>query len=281
MPILIEELLRKRNEIDEVISKDYSQMVTIVFTDIVGSTEYFASKGDIAGRAMVQRHNDLLFPIIKKYHGRIIKTIGDAIMAGFNKASDGVQAAVVIQQVLAEHNQNINDKIHIRIGIHTGKAISEPTDIYGDTVNTAARVEALADGEQILLSGETYKEVEKRFNLHFHGNYSLKGLKEEIPIYEVLWQEGQQPKKPVISSTAQISSTTLLLPSKPLISLLKKAIIGIICGIALISITTYTAIENQKVRELGETLKKDREDLKEDIKKIVTYLNSVLLQPET
>ncbi len=197
MPAPIEELLRKRNEIDEVIRKDYSQQVTIIFTDIVGSTGYFAAKGDTAGRAMVQRHNDLLFPIIEEHHGQIIKTIGDAIMAGFDEARDGVRAAIRMQQRLAEHNQEADDEIHIRIGLHTGRAIKEPTDIYGDTVNTAARIEALADGDQILISGATAKEVEnEQLNLHFHGNYPLKGLKEEIPIYEVLWDKDQKPKKP-------------------------------------------------------------------------------------
>ena len=197
MPVLIEELLRKRNEIDAAIRKDYKQQVTVVFTDIVGSTEYFASKGDIAGRAMVQEHNDLLFPIIKEHHGRIIKTIGDAIMAGFDKAVDGVQAAIRMQERLAEYNQEAEDEIRIRIGLHTGQAITEPDDIFGDTVNTAAKVEGLADGDQILISGATSKEIEKeRFNLHSHGNYSLKGLKEEMPVYEVLWSEGQQPKLP-------------------------------------------------------------------------------------
>lgn len=216
MPVPIEELLRKRNEIDEVIRKEYSQKLTVVFTDIVGSTKYFASKGDIAGRAMVQEHNDLLFPIIKKHHGRTIKTIGDAIMAGFDKAVDGLQAAIRMQERLAEYNQESEDEICIRIGLHTGQAITEPNDIFGDTVNTAARVEGLADGDQILISGATSKEIEKeRFNIHSHGNYSLKGLKEEIPIYEVLWSESQRPKRPYQETEPKDTLSMLVVISAP------------------------------------------------------------------
>ncbi|MEW6618409.1 MAG: adenylate/guanylate cyclase domain-containing protein [bacterium] len=195
----IESLLRRRNEIDEIIRKEYKQKITVMFTDIVGSTEYFLTKGDIAGRAMVQRHNDMLFPIIEKHNGKIIKTIGDAIMAGFEKAQNGVLVAIEMQKALAKYNQGAEDKIQIRIGIHTGLAITEPDDIYGDTVHIAARIEALAEGDQILISGEIFKEIEQEgFNLRFHGKYLLKGLIEDVPIYEVLWDESQKPRKPEI-----------------------------------------------------------------------------------
>jgi len=105
MPVPINELLRKRNEIDEIIRKEYSQRVTIIFTDIVGSTEYFTTKDDIAGRAMVQRLNDILFPIIEAYYGKIIKKVGDTSMAGFDEARNRVQSAIAMQKALAKHNQ--------------------------------------------------------------------------------------------------------------------------------------------------------------------------------
>ncbi len=191
----IEELLRQRNQIDEIIRREYSQKVTVLFTDIVGSTEYFAKKGDIAGRAMVQRHNDLLFPIIEDCNGKVIKTIGDAIMACFGNADDGVQAGISMQQALAEYNQNTDDEIHIRIGLHTGKAIREPTDICGDTVNTSSRIVTLTDSDQILISKATKDELSKEgFNLYFHGDYHLKGIG-NIPIYKVLWYEDQKSKE--------------------------------------------------------------------------------------
>ncbi|MEW6103090.1 MAG: adenylate/guanylate cyclase domain-containing protein [bacterium] len=192
IPESIKELLNKRREIDKAIRRDYKQKVTLMLTDIVGSTQY----RDIAWRAILQRHNDMLFPIIEKHNGKIIKTTGDAIMAGFEKAEDGVFSAIKMQKALAEYNKGVEDKIHIRIGLHTGMVITKPDDIYGYVANIGARIEALAEEDQILISGAVKDGfTEKGFNLYFCGNYSLKGIAERIPIYEVLWFEGQKPKK--------------------------------------------------------------------------------------
>ena len=80
-------------------SKKY---VTILFTDIVDSTKYWDQFGDVQGRLMVDRHNRLLFPLVGKFKGRIIKTIGDSIMAAFAKPEDAIKAAVAMQQTMAD-----------------------------------------------------------------------------------------------------------------------------------------------------------------------------------
>ena len=74
--------------------------MTVLFSDIKGSTAYFEQHGDVEGLAMVQRHNDLLFPCVENNHGRIIKTIGDAIMALFDNPVDAVKAAAQMQRSL-------------------------------------------------------------------------------------------------------------------------------------------------------------------------------------
>src|SRR6188768_1864630 len=80
--------------------------VTILFSDIKGSTSYFESKGDAEGLAMVQHHNSLLFPVIEEGGGRVVKTIGDAIMACFKDPGNAVKAAIRMQQVLEEDRAN-------------------------------------------------------------------------------------------------------------------------------------------------------------------------------
>jgi len=101
----IEELLRKRKElleeIDKEIQKSYTRPVALMFTDIVASTEYFEKKGDIAGRQMIQTHNDILFPIVKDHGGKVIKTIGDSIMASFDNPLQSVTCAIKMQKALA------------------------------------------------------------------------------------------------------------------------------------------------------------------------------------
>src|SRR3954451_6988103 len=90
----VQELLRAREEIDRVLRERYEKQVAVMFTDVVGSTAYFERKGDVAGRAMLQRCNDLLMPIIGGCGGRVVKTIGDAIMAFFDRPAEAVDCAI-------------------------------------------------------------------------------------------------------------------------------------------------------------------------------------------
>src|SRR5213594_2112112 len=91
------ELLEARAQAQEELEKMRTP-VTILFSDIKGSTAYFEKKGDVEGMAMLDRHNSLLFPVIERGHGRVVKTIGDSIMASFDDAVDAVRAAAGIQR---------------------------------------------------------------------------------------------------------------------------------------------------------------------------------------
>jgi class 3 adenylate cyclase len=168
-------------------SKKY---VTVLFTDIVDSTKYWDQYGDVQGRLMVDRHNRLLFPLVGKFKGRIIKTIGDSIMAAFAKPEDAIEAAVAMQQTMAMERQGDDTfKIQIRIGIHTGDAIVEKDDVYGDIVNVAARVESVGKGNQILVSQATvaYVEDEYAFILKRKGWFIPKGKSTKFYVYTCDW----------------------------------------------------------------------------------------------
>ena len=136
--------------------------VTILFTDIEDSTRYWDTHGDVKGRLMVDQHNRLTFPVVKRFGGKIIKTIGDAIMASFKDPDDAIKAAIGIQQVL--HLMREKDRsfgLKVRIGLHTGHAIVEDNDVFGNVVNVAARVESKAKGNEILLSKTTFAKLNK------------------------------------------------------------------------------------------------------------------------
>lgn len=190
----IEKLLRDRQKIDEILKKKFSQNITLMFTDIKGSTTFFETYGDIEGRVMVQKHNEMLFPIIDKYQGRIIKTIGDAIMAAFNEPVSAVRSAIDMQQALLEYNRNKKekkDKIHIRIGINTGEGLVEKHDIYGDVVNVAARIESLTQPDDIMISAQTYDDVRKTDDIicRFVNKIKIKGRAEPVEVYRVVWKD--------------------------------------------------------------------------------------------
>ena len=123
----------------------FRRAITVLFTDIKGSTAYFDRYGDIAGLAMVHECNDLLRLSIEHHGGRVIKTIGDAVMAAFDDCNESVRAAVAMQRRLREKNasRKKEDELQVRIGLHYGTGIVKSDDVFGDVVNVASRVESV------------------------------------------------------------------------------------------------------------------------------------------
>ncbi len=168
--------------------------VTILFTDIEDSTAYWHKHGDVDGRLMVDRHNRILFPLVKRFRGRVVKTIGDSIMAMFRRADDAILAAIAMQQALRkEQLSDSNFPIKIRIGIHTGEGIVEQDDVYGDVVNVAARVEEQARGGEIALSSYTRKALsEKGFMFAKGESFIPKGKKRKMALSLCKWEEREE-----------------------------------------------------------------------------------------
>lgn len=165
---------------------------TILFTDVEDSTRYWDDQGDVRGRLAVDLHNRLVFPVVKRYGGKVIKTIGDSVMATFRKPTDGLHAAIGIQQALAaERTRNSDFHLKVRIGLHAGEALVEKGDVYGNAVNTAARIESCAQGDQILLSGTTVKQLgrgaQQRYAIERGERITPRGQKRAMTLYQVDW----------------------------------------------------------------------------------------------
>ena len=214
LPDNIEKLLQERKKIDDMLKEKFTKQVTVMFTDIKGSTSFFESRGDIEGRLMVQKHNDMLFPLIESSQGRVIKTIGDAIMAGFDDPVMAVRSASKMQQTLTDFNKGKSSKeqIHIRIGVNTGEGIVEAKDIFGDVVNVAARVESLCDPDQILISASVYEGVRKTDDIicRYVTQAQVKGKEEALDIYRVVWGDEEM----VAGTTRSGAAATAEKPGK-------------------------------------------------------------------
>jgi len=184
-----EDLQEARKVADQELEKLRSA-VTIVFSDIKGSTSYFERKGDVEGFAMVQRHNALLFPCIEREGGRVVKTIGDAIMACFIDPVGAVKAAVGMQQALENDRQTqpADEKIHIRVGLHTGLGLLKDNDVYGDVVNAAARIQHQAEPDQILIT-DVLLDAARAAGAQCVklGRAEMRGKDEAIDVYAVAW----------------------------------------------------------------------------------------------
>jgi class 3 adenylate cyclase len=137
--------------------------ITLLFTDLKGSTALYDRIGDLNAFALVQQHFDLLQDIVARHNGAIIKTIGDAVMATFLEPGDAVAAAISMQNEIGQFNAKQPDRaLILKIGIHKGAAIAvtlnERLDYFGQTVNIAARVQQFADAEEIVVSEDVYTD---------------------------------------------------------------------------------------------------------------------------
>ncbi len=135
--------------------------VTLVFTDLKGSTALYERIGDLNAYIQVQRHFQHLLDATVRHNGAVTKTIGDAVMAAFLTAADAVQAALDMREAVDQLNRDRPQRDFIlKIGVHRGASIAvtlnERLDYFGQTVNIAARVQNLADGDEICITEEVY-----------------------------------------------------------------------------------------------------------------------------
>ncbi len=195
----------------------FQREITVLFSDIRGSTAYFEKHGDVMGTIMVHQCTEVLRGQIDKIQGgKFIKTIGDAVMATFEDPAAGVSCAAEMQKALQEHNKTrlANDPIKIRIGLNYGLGIVKTDDVFGDVVNVASRVESVAQADQIIISSTVNQKVTGKLSMpvNYLGKFSLKGKEGPSDLFEVVWDEGRSGK-PLTSHTVLEAGTGLQLPT--------------------------------------------------------------------
>jgi len=173
---------------------------------------------------------ELTDPKIAEYHGRIVKTTGDGLLVEFASVVDAVRCAVEVQQAMTERNTGVGaeTRIEFRIGINLGDVIVEDDDLYGDGVNIAARLEALADAGGVFVSNTVHDQVRDRLPFAFEdlGEQQVKNIARPVRVYRV------GPKRPLPNPPPQagegsarsarvgVSDAVLPLPDKPSIAVL-------------------------------------------------------------
>jgi class 3 adenylate cyclase len=130
-----------------------SGVVTVMFTDIVGSTKLSESRGDRQWSVDIQAHFDAIKTLVESHEGRVVKTLGDGSMAVFASASAAVGAPIAIH--------NVNDGLLVRIGIHSGEAMAVGADYAGIAIAKAARITSAAHGGQTLVSSATRELIDR------------------------------------------------------------------------------------------------------------------------
>jgi class 3 adenylate cyclase/cell division septation protein DedD len=205
----VDALLKARAEIDEQLRRQKNAL-TVLFTDVVGSTGFFERNGDTAGLVMLHRHDELAKRAIEQHDGKVIKMIGDSAMAEFDEPVSAVRAAVEIEQQFLKLNATLPDdqRIQVRIGIHTGVGFRKGNDVFGDVVNVASRIVKRTAPSQILISRAMHEAVSAEEDLHCRwlNRLTMDGRTEKEDIYEVIWTDpetyrGMQEK---VASTSPI-----------------------------------------------------------------------------
>ena len=166
-------------------------VVSIMFTDLEGSTELLTRLGDEENQALLRTHNSIIRQQVAKHSGLEVKTLGDGFMIVFSSARRAGACAVDIQLSLQNYNkQNADRPLKVRIGINIGETIKEEKDFFGSAVVTAARIAAEASGGKILVSDLFRQLTGQTSELRYkdHGRKKLKGFTEKVHLYEIDWR---------------------------------------------------------------------------------------------
>jgi len=163
--------------------------VTVLFTDMVGSTRMTQEKGDAGAQEIVRTHNRIVRNALVLHDGLEIKHTGDGIMASFAATSRAVEAAIQIQRQATAHTQTMPDlPLTLKVGINAGEPIAEDNDLFGSTVQMAARIVDKAQAGQILVS-DIVRGICTGKGLKFEsrGTFPLKGFGDDVPLFEAIW----------------------------------------------------------------------------------------------
>jgi len=160
----------------------------VMFTDIVDSTGMTGRLGDARAVEMIRAHDSLVRRALRDSNGREIKHTGDGIMACFGDPAAAVDCARAIQRAFDAFNLASAEKLRVRIGIDAGDPIEESNDLFGATVQKAARICQEATPEAIVISEAVQRRLGPRVPLVQLGPRMLKGFAAAMPLYEVAWQ---------------------------------------------------------------------------------------------
>src|SRR5713226_5396230 len=144
------------------------KLTTILCADVFGYSRLMGENEEATLRTLTS-YRKLIDGLIQHHRGRFVNSAGDSVVAEFASVVDAVQCAVVIQTTLRAENANLpsDHRMEFRIGINLGDVMVEGEQIYGDGVNIAARIEALAEGGSICISDTVYHQIENKLQLHY------------------------------------------------------------------------------------------------------------------
>ena len=168
-----------------------SRNLAVLFADISGSAKLYENLGDSEALATVERCLAIIKQVCLDSGGRVIKTIGDEVMAVFPGADGAARAATDMQARISAQRTSRGVPLAIHVGFHFGPVLEEGADVFGDTVTVAARLSNLAKGGQVFTSSQTVAELPPALRARTRDQHmqTVKGKQQDIGLFELVWQE--------------------------------------------------------------------------------------------
>ena len=205
------------------------RLAAIMATDVVGYSRLIRADEEGTITALKALRANLIDPKIAEHHGRIVKLMGDGMLAEFASVVDAVRAAVETQAAVTEHNAGLpeNKRIEFRVGINLGDVVIDGDDIQGDGVNVAARLEGLAEAGSICISGSVYDQVRDRLDLAFEdmGEQEVKNIARPVRAYRVL-PEGVAGSEPEPATRRGMSATQMIVSAAVVVLVVAGLVLG-------------------------------------------------------
>jgi adenylate cyclase len=200
------------------------RLAAILAADVAGYSRLMGAEEEDTLERLKALRREVLDPKIAEHRGRIVKTTGDGLLVEFASVVDAVRCAVAVQQAMPERNIGIaaDNRIELRIGINLGDVIVEGDDLYGDGVNIAARIEALADAGGVFVSNTVHDHVRDRLPFVFQdlGEQQVKNIARAVRVYRVSVAGTYSPTLPSPAGGGGLERGSLSLPDKPSLAVL-------------------------------------------------------------
>ena len=163
----------------------------VLFVDISGSSRLYQELGDTPASRRVRDCLERLRQVVQTYEGRVIKNMGDGLMCHFLDADQALEAAAAMHMAIDAIGDQQGSKLSIHVGCHFGQVVERAGDLFGDTVNIAARVATVARTGQIIATRETIERLDERLQLNARllNTVSVKGRREAITVFDYLWHK--------------------------------------------------------------------------------------------
>jgi adenylate cyclase len=174
----------------------------VLFADVAGSTALYEVLGDERAFFLVENCLSTMSACTNEVHGRVVKTIGDAVMSVFNSADDAAAAAAEMQVRVGKLGPALGVRLGVRIGFHFGPVVERDNDVFGDTVNLASRLCDLASKGQIITDKDTARHLSNAYAPSLRKLFSIpvKGKEQEVELIEITWQAAGEDVTAIVTA---------------------------------------------------------------------------------